>query len=333
MRLRQHEREEIARRRIIAILEAQTVANLRTLEQKIADAGPNPQRVQPHIITPMKQALIRQGRIAVIQTQNSHWLHLVDADPDKVAARMAELVPIWEAFTATPVSKRSGQALEIAIYRALLATETTVPIGGFQDVDAHDDSTLFTKQEIHHLNGKTLAKEALDFIALTGGHFIGIEAKNVRPWLYPHDEEIRAAIRKALTLDVIPIIIARRIHYASFRVLGACGIIMHETYNQRMAQADADLAEKAKHKNLLGYHDIRLGNVPDARLTRFIHENLPGLLDQARVQMDAYRDLLEAYAYKDIGYVEFAARVRRRRNGQNEDNDWPEEEEPPEHDF
>ncbi len=44
--LTRKEREEIAARRIVNVLNAQGVANLRTLEQKIADAGPNPQRVQ-----------------------------------------------------------------------------------------------------------------------------------------------------------------------------------------------------------------------------------------------------------------------------------------------
>jgi hypothetical protein len=323
VRLSERERIEIARRRIVAILSAQTVANLRTLEQKIADAGPNPQRVQPHIITPSKQALIKEGRVAIVKSKNAQWLHLSDADPAKVSARLETLLPIWEEFTSTPVAKRTGQALEIAIWRAMLASPAIQTIGGFQDVDAHDDSTMFAKQEIHHFNGNTLAKESLDFIAHVNGHWVGVEAKNIRPWLYPHDEEIRAALRKALTLNVAPVVIARRIQYASFRVLGSCGVIMHETYNQRLANADAAIAEQAKHKDLLGYHDIRLGNAPDARLNRFFAENLPNLLDNALAQLDEYRDLLTAYANKDIGYAEFAARVRRRRSGQKEDSDWP----------
>lgn len=325
MRLSANDRAEIARRRIVAILSTQTVANLRTLEHKIADAGPNPQRVQPHIITTAKQALMKEGRIAVLTSKNAQWLHLSDADPAKVSARLETLRPIWESFTATPVSKRTGQALEIAIWRAMLAAPAIQTIGGFQDVDAHDDATMFTKQEIHHLNGRTLGKESLDFIALANGHWIGVEAKNIRPWLYPHDEEIRAALRKALTLKVCPVIIGRRIQYASFRVLGSCGVIMHETYNQRLANADAAIAEKAKHKDLLGYHDIRLGNVPDTRLNRFFAEILPNLLDNALALLDEYRDLLKAYADKEIGYPEFAARVRRRRSGLSEDNDWRDE--------
>lgn len=163
---------------------------------------------------------------------------------------------------------------------------------------------------------------SFDFAALSELVPADKQAEAMRT-IYPHDEEIRAAVRKALTLDVIPVIVARRIQYASFRVLGTCGVIMHETYNQRLANADAAIAEQAKHKDLLGYHDIRTGNAPDARLTRFFADQLPGLLDRSRASLDQYRDLLEAYTSRDIPYAEFAARVRRRRNRQNEDNDWP----------
>jgi len=45
----EEERIEIAKRRIVSNLRTYTVANLRTLEQKIADAGPPGQRIDPHL--------------------------------------------------------------------------------------------------------------------------------------------------------------------------------------------------------------------------------------------------------------------------------------------
>lgn len=170
-----------------------------------------------------------------------------------------------------------------------------------------------------------LGNRALDFVALVGGKFVGIEAKNVRPWLYPHDEEVRDALQKALALKVIPVLIARRIPYVTFRLLGTCGVLMHETYNQRMANADAQIANLARNKNLLGYHDIRVGNLPDQRLTRFVSEHLPSLIDGARSKLDEYEDLLFSFANGQFDYSEFAARVRRRESGTNEDHDWEDE--------
>lgn len=68
--------------------------------------------------------------------------------------------------------------------------------------------------------------------------------------------------------------------------------------------ADQEIADQARDKNLLGYHDIRLGNEADPRLTRFIHENLPTILPEARARFEDYKDLLEAYAVLDMGYPE-----------------------------
>ena len=298
------------------------MANLRTLEQKIADAGPNPQRVQPHILTPVKNALVKQGRIIQLDHNNAQWLHLAEESPLRVESRLAELRELWAAFIAKQISLRTGQALEVAIFRAIMAADGVTPLGGFSDLDDHNDEKLYSKQELHNFNGRTLGKRALDFVVAVAGDYCGIEAKNIRPWLYPHDQEIRAAVQKALTLGVVPVLIARRISFVTFRVLGTCGVIMHETYNQRMANADAALAARVRDKDLLGYHDIRVGNDPDARLTKFISVNLPGLVPDSRAKLAVYSDLLEAFATGAMAYKEFAARVRRRELGQNEDNDW-----------
>lgn len=317
------EREAIAERRIINVLRTQGVANLRTLEQKIADAGPNPQRIQPHILTPVKNRLVKSGRIVQLDHGNAQWLHLSDESPVRVAHRTAELQDLWTDFVSQKISRRTGQALEISIFRAIMAADGVVSFGGFADLTAHGDDKLYSKQEIHNFDGKTLGKLALDFIIAVGGSYCGIEAKNIRQWLYPNDQEIKDAIRKARTLGVIPVIVARRIPFVTFRILGTCGVIMHETFNQRMANADADLAEKVKEKTLLGYHDVRVGNDADDRLMRFIGLNLPSLVGPAKIKLDQYGDLLDAFSTNSMRYAEFAARVRRRESGQKEDNDWP----------
>jgi hypothetical protein len=52
------------------------------------------------------------------------------------------------------------------------------------------------------------------------------------------------------------------------------------------------LADQARHKSLLGYHDIRTGNEPDDRLLKFITKNLMEIAPDARAKFDAYKDLL-----------------------------------------
>jgi hypothetical protein len=72
----------------------------------------------------------------------------------------------------------------------------------------------------------------LDFLVrhptATAG-WAGIEAKNIRAWMYPDRKEVIDLLSKCLALDVVPVLIARRIQFST---LNACGVIVHQTYNQ-----------------------------------------------------------------------------------------------------
>ena len=73
----------------------------------------------------------------------------------------------------------------------------------------------------------------------------------------------------------------------------------------------------------LGFHDIRVIDAADASLTHsrlqhFLHTNLPEVLPRARASFDEYKDLLSAYANKEIKYADFASRVMRRLRGESE---------------
>lgn len=99
---------------------------------------------------------------------------------------------------------------------------------------------------------------------------------------------------------------------------------MHQTYNQLYPNAAKNLADQVKSKTLLGYHDVRVGNIPDDRLLRFIHINLPIVLPAARQSFDIFKDLLCGYATGEYSYPAFAALVKRRMRGEPEDLPGPE---------
>lgn len=326
MKLSRPERLKVAEKRIRLILGARTVANGRTLEQKIADAGPGPQRVDPHILTEARRNLISQGLLTRTLVDGTPWFHLSAADSTNVRQALASLLPIHKALNQQDFKVRMGQTLEIAAYRALVATAELATLGGYPDLNSHDDGTSYTKEEPPSLLSGRYSNGKLDYLVSTSsGHYAGLELKNVREWLYPDREEVRELLRKATELDVVPVLIARRIPYVTFRLLNTCGVILHQTYNQLFPTADAALAAQAAHKDLLGYHDIRVGNAPDRRLNEFIQTNLPKLIPRLRPAFDDYKDLLAAYGSGAIEYTEFAARVRRRAEGTNEDNDWPDD--------
>lgn len=56
--------------------------------------------------------------------------------------------------------------------------------------------------------------------------------------------------------------------------------------------------------------------------TKFVEHNLSLVLPDARERFVENRDLLAAFASREMDYTEFAARVRRRVDGTNEDHDW-----------
>jgi len=140
--------------------------------------------------------------------------------------------------------------------------------------------------------------------------------------IYSDDLDERWVKFKPTLTDAIPILVARRIPFVTFKVLNTAGVILHQTYNQLLPASDSSLAEQAKQKTLLGYHDIRTGNLADQRLVKFITVNLPALMPAFRHVFRENQDLLHAYGTRAIAYDEFAARVRRRAAGMNEDSDF-----------
>jgi hypothetical protein len=307
------ERLRIADKRLGNVLRAHVIATARTLEQKIADAGPFNQRVDPHILTLARNLLVKQGIITPVLVKGMKWYRLTNAHPEQVEARLQEQQVVHGATQEKLFTLRLGQAAEIAVYRALLLGNELTFFGNYPDLDEHDDSTLYTKEEPPSaVNGrKTPGNKKLDFLLFHRvAGVAGVEVKNVREWMYPDRTEIREMIAKCLAIDAVPVLIARRIPYATFSVFNRCGIIIHQLYGQIYASADQALAEQARNKKLLGYHDIKVGNQPDARLEHFIQTNLPGLIGAAREKYELWKEELTEYASGAISYKEFIAKLR-----------------------
>ena len=324
-RMSRADRVHLARKRLVRVIGRHGITNARTLEQKISDAGPYNQRIDPHILGPARNALTAEGQITRLTEHDAPWYHLSGASPQTVQKRLAEQLSVFRDLHHGSRGKRIGQCLEIAIYRALRLQNTFEYLGSFNDLSEHDDSRIYSKEEPpQSLSGKHLSgKQRLDFlIRHPDAGWAGIEAKNTREWLYPNRDEIKKLIAKAIALDCVPVLIARRIPFVTFKVLSACGLVVHQNYNQLLPEADRQLAEKAKDKKLLGYHDIRVGNRPDNRMLKFIETTLPEILPQARDRFDEYQDILGDFADGTIQYKEFAARVRRRSQGMHENDDW-----------
>jgi hypothetical protein len=315
-RLSRADRDALAEKRLLVNIKAHGIATARTLEQKISDGGPFNQRIDPHVLTPVRNRLVDDGKIKTYEFEGVTWYFPPDITQERLDERFSAQVPVYRGINAGSLPTRVGQTLEIATYKALLA--------GTLDLETHDDSTMYRKEEPpQHIGRRALSgNKNLDFlIRHPSAGYLGVECKNVRVWLYPHDSELKEALQKCLALDALPVLIGRRIPYVTFVVLSRCGVIMHQLYTQLLPNAAADIAAQAKQKTLLGYHHIRLGNDPDDRLLKFIGVNLPKIAYAARAKFDEYKDLLDSYANGRMGYEEFVGRAARRERGEAEDFD------------
>ena len=293
----------LASRRIQSILRTHTVANMRTLEQKISDAGPNYQRAEPLILTESLKLLERSGLINRRLIKDTPWFHLATASEADIDERLEILIPIYKATQKGAFKSRLGKSLEISVFNAM--TQLRKQFLGHYNEMGRPEPDWVKVDPPRTISGHTLEQGKLDFILFDFGGPAGIEVKNYRQWLYPDAIQIRDLIRKSCQLDMIPVLIARRFPYLTFQFLKHAGAVVHQTYNQLYFDEDRALGEQARNKDLLGFHDIRFGTTPDRRLLNFLQNSLPNVLPDARKRFDSLRNLHVAYANQQIPYTQW----------------------------
>lgn len=179
--------------RVQNILGRHLVANLRTLENKISDAGPTNQRINPHILTVSLQSM-RDGKLVDVYRKNENstpWYYLKGLPDDLLLPRLAELESIYEQTQTGTFKIRVGQALEIAVSKALQSQNNFVSIGHFRDLNDHGDDKQYSKEEPPDFLNEKTCKGKLDFLLFDReAGTVGIEVKNVREWYYSDREEV-----------------------------------------------------------------------------------------------------------------------------------------------
>lgn len=324
--MKRSEREELAAKRLTVILERHGAAIPRTLEQKISDAGPYNQRIDPHILIPVRNELVKTGQLRKIRRHNRDWFAASDTPQTIIDERIEKQFEVLRLTLDNNFSTRVGDALEIAVFRALRNAPNINSLGGFRGLTTAPTTSHLKKEEPPSIfNGRELTgNKRFDFLVGTN-IWAGIECKNIREWLYPDRKEIRLLLRKSIELDIPPVLMGRRIPYVTRRLLQPAGMILWETRNQFYPAEYDNIAAQIREKESIGYFDVRVSDSPTPQIQDFISRILPEELPVARRRFDEYKDLLSRYAYGEIQYKEFAARIRRRENGTNEDNDRDED--------
>jgi hypothetical protein len=312
-------RVDIAKNRVQSILDRERVSHQKTLEQKISDQGPNPLRVDPHLVGLAIMDLLELRRLKAVThpaTGTHPWYANLLTSPEDVGTRLDILAPLYQA-TLGGFSNLIGDALEIITEKCLAAVQAANPKYAYQGHFLLDDPPgkhgRYKKvQPPKSIGAMSTAKEA-DFLQFGYDEgVICIECKNYREWLYPHSPLIIELIIKATELGCIPLMIARRFHYTTREnLLKPAGILFHETLYQYYPFGHDDLVSQVKDKTLLGFSDIRATEQPDKRTTAFFTHYLPAIAGPATVVWNKNRRSLEAYAHGQISlsqlYVEIGS--------------------------
>jgi hypothetical protein len=307
--MNRQQRFTLAQKRLGNVLRSHTVATDRTLEQKISDAGPLNQRIEPFILTKARGAMLADGRIRAEKRAKTLWYYMAEAEQDEVQLRLGELEPIYGATQEGEFKIRVGQALEIAVERALKESGRDY-LGTHSDLGEHDDSTLYKKVEPPLIvSGQRMRKGPLDYIVFEPWGKAGIEVKNYRTWLYSRSSEVKDMLMKCSDVGAVPVLIARRVPFITFRLLNLSGCLVHQTYNQRYPKADEQLAELVRDKRMLGYHDVRTGNEPDDRMRRFVCQLLPELVEKAKPVFETFSSVHANYGNGKITYDEWVKEI------------------------
>ena len=307
------ERVQIAMSRLPNVLETNSVANLRTLEQKISDQGPEDQRVDPHLLRlALLEVVSTRKQIKEIKPSDSHVSWYANAGHDKktVSVKLATLIPIYEKVAHGGFPNLIGDALEIVVFRCLQAAVSADPrcsfLGSIDYNGRTDKHGRFKKIDppLHFMHGT--AHGPVDFIFTHPN--IGpllVECKNVREWLYPDDGKIKELLRKSCSTGAVPLIVSRRIHYTTVtNLLEPAGIIAHQSYYQYYPDDDASLIAEVQNKRGLGFSDVRSWKNPHARTGRFFNSLLPDFGEEMAKRFRKNKAVLKEYADGDISRAE-----------------------------
>lgn len=306
------DRIALAMARLPNILERETVANQRTLEQKISDQGPNHQRVDPHLLGLAILELANERKIIRAHTHPGtpvKWYANARFSNDEVEQKLAVVGPLYVQVTTGHFPNLVGDALEVIVFKALQQLNDERPRYSFDgsfDLAAPKNKERYLKVEPQQtVSGHKTTKRA-DFIL--HGFDTGplcIECKNFRQWLYPHEPLIKELILKAIEMNATPLLVARRIHYTTItNLLIPAGIIAHETYHQYYPGDRADIAEQVKHKRSLGFTDVQALETPEPRTLTFFTRTLLKVADQAAEKFRQKKEPLLAYANGEINLAQ-----------------------------
>ena len=295
----------LGRKRIMRILDKSRVSSMRHLEIKISEAGPYNQRVEPAPLSIAYRQLKRDGFIKVIESVPVEIVGPATYGRPGDHGKLQKFMRLYDLHhTFVQKDEICGMQLEKLIFDTALDCRSQYTIYGSGPID---DGTILKKpsgSEILFYNGNASYKGAgLDlFLEHNDTKIpIGIEAKNIREWIYPASYEVWRMIAKATSLECLPILASRKISFICragfFSKVGILGFQTHFQYfNPRVKAASKYKFAEVLKKDGLGYADIKITNEVPSFFLNYFENTIPENVEEYYKKFMDHKDILKEYA-------------------------------------
>jgi len=282
---------EIAKNRVRKILRERRVCCGKQLEAKISEAGPNNLRAEPDFVSKALKILAKSKEIKINYYEverNKIKFYLpkdfsLNFEEDK--KRYIFITSLYKKYREIATNQKyCGAVLEKIVQKAVLKTKYRC-LGG----PGKSTNRLV-------INGREI-KGDIDLILFgKEKEILGVECKNKREWFNPHSKDIWEIIEKCVNNKALPVIIARKFTYSARIIFKNLGILGFETHNQYFLPSLENEMKDIRHKDGLGFADIRFKDKPEKRYITFFDSIVKSQEDSYRNKFFSCLDLLREYS-------------------------------------
>jgi len=140
-------------------------------------------------------------------------------------------------------------------------------------------------------------------------------------------------IGRALRIDALPVLVTRKIVYPSYYVFREIGLLAFQVHFQFFPPKLETRVGEIRHKDGLGFSDIRCSDEAPPALVRYFAEHLPRLAPGALERFLSRKDILSRYAMEHHLEDAIPGNIRSARFHEFEEELFPRETEEPEVDY
>jgi len=298
---------EVAERRVLNILRQRKVASRRQLEAKISEAGPPIMRAQPHHIGNALNKLQKSEQVRIIdyvsagggrQSTPLFGLSTWNPNSQQDMDRLNRVKAAYQDFLTISQNEDFGKSLEAIVQSAITLSGQ---YSWFNDPGQPPSAGTM-------ISGIRLTAEGgpLDHYIMhlsPPGIKIGVEDKNYREWIYADNPQIRQLLGKCQAQDLLPVLVTRKVHFTTRLLFSFLGAVAFQTHYQCFPLKYAERLAEARHKDGLGFADIRFTEDPPQHVVRLFSEYLPRLIQPSWEKFRNNTEIIKAYVDEEIDYL------------------------------